>query len=47
MYWLHCRELMILGRERQLHLYKTKMAIAEIKALKLCRNHNLKDILSE
>ena len=47
MYRLHCRELTILGRERQLHLYKTTIAITEIKAVKLCRNHNLKDLLSE
>ena len=47
MYELHCRELTILGRERQLQLYKTKIAITEIKAVELCRNHNLKDFLSE
>ena len=49
MYRLHCRELTILGRERQLHLYKTKIAITEIKAVKLCRNrnYNLKDLLSK
>ena len=47
MYRSHCRELTILGRERQLHLYKTKIAITEIKAVKLCGNHNLKDLLSE
>ena len=46
-YRLHCRELMILGRERELQLYKTKIAINEIKAVKLWRNHNLKDLLSE
>ena len=45
MYRLHCRELTILGRERQLQLYKTKIAITEIKAVKLSRNHNLKDFL--
>ena len=39
---LHCGELTILGRERQLQLYKTKIAITEIKAVKLCRNRNLK-----
>ena len=48
MYRLHCREITILGRERQLQLYKTKIAITEIKAVKfICRNHNLKDLDSE
>ena len=41
------RELKILGREHQPRLHKTKTAITEIKALKLCRDHNLKDLLSE
>ena len=36
-----------LGRERQPRLHKTKTAITEIKAVKLCRNHNLKDLLSK
>ena len=40
------RELTILGRERQ-PLHETKTTITEIKAVKLCRNHNLKDLLSE
>ena len=35
------------GRESQPQLHRTKIAITEIKALKLCRNHNLKDLLSE
>ena len=39
------RELTILERERQPRLHKTKTAITEIKAMKLCRNHNLKDLL--
>ena len=43
MYMLHCRELTILGRERKLQLYKSKIAITEIKAVKLCRNHNSKN----
>ena len=41
------RELTILGRERQPPLHKTKTAITEIKARKLRRNYNLKDLLSE
>ena len=41
------RELMILGREHQPQLHKTKTAIIEIKAVKLCRKQNLKDLLSE
>ena len=47
MYRLRRRELTILGRERQLQLYKTKTAIAEIKAVQSCRNYNLKDLLPE
>ena len=41
------RELTILGRERRPRLHKTKTAITEIKAVQLCRTHNLKDLLSE
>ena len=41
------RKLTILGRERQPRLYKTKTAITEIKAVKLCRNRNLKNLVSE
>ena len=41
------RELTILGRERRPRLQKTKTAITEIKAVQLCRKHNLKDLLSE
>ena len=37
----------MLGQERQPRLHKTKTAITEIKAVKLCRNCNLKDLLSE
>ena len=40
------REFTILGRERQPRLHKTKTAITEFKAVKLCINHNLKDLLS-
>ena len=40
----HIRELTILGRERRPRLHKTKTAITEIKALQLCRKHNLKDL---
>ena len=41
------RELTILGRERRPRLHKTKTATIEIKAVQLCRKHNLKDLLSE
>ena len=41
------RELTILGPERRPRLHKTKIAITEIKAVQLCRKHNLKDLLSE
>ena len=41
------RELTILGRECQPRLPESKTAISEIKAVKLCKNHNLKDLLSE
>ena len=41
------RELTILGRERRPRLHKTKTAITEIKAVQLCRKHNLKDLSSE
>ena len=37
------RELTILRREPQ-ELHKTNTAIIEIKAVKLCRNNNLKDL---
>ena len=47
MYRLNCRELTILGREGELQFYNTKIAITEIKAVKLCRSHDLKDLLSE
>ena len=40
-------EFTILEQERQLRLHKTKTVINEIKAVKLCRNHNLKDLLSK
>ena len=40
------RELKILGQERQPRLRKTKITITEVKAVKLSRNHNLKDLLS-
>ena len=52
---LHCkmfvvqyytRVVTIFGREIQLQLHKTKIAITEIKAVKLCRNHNLIDLSS-
>ena len=43
MYRLHCRE----RREHQLKLYETKIPITEIKAVKLCRNHDLKYLSSE
>ena len=38
------RDLTILGRERQSRLRKTKTIITGIKAVKLYRNHNLKDL---
>ena len=41
------RELTILGQERRPRLHKTKTAITDIKAVHLCRKHNLKDLLSE
>ena len=41
------RELTILGRERRPRRHKTKTTITEIKAVRLCRKHNLKDLLSE
>ena len=41
------RELTVLGRELRPLLHETKTAITEIKAVQLCRNHNLKDLLSE
>ena len=41
------RELTIFGRKRRPRLHKTKTAITEIKAVQLCRKHNLKDLLSE
>ena len=41
------RERTILGRERQRRLRKTKTAITEINTVKLCRNCNLKDLLSK
>ena len=41
------KELTILGRERRPRLHKTKTAITEIKAVQLCRKHNLKDLFSE
>ena len=41
------RELTILGRERRPRLQKKKIAITEMKAVQLCRKHNLKDLLSE
>ena len=41
------RELAILGRERRRRLHKTKTAITDIKAVQLCRKHNLKDLFSE
>ena len=44
MYKLHCRELTILGLECEHQLFKTKIAITEIKAAKLRRNHTLKDL---
>ena len=47
MYRLHCKELKSLGLEGELQLFKTKVTITEIKAVKLCRNHNLKGLLSE
>ena len=40
------KPLTIFGRERQPQLHK-KIEITEIKAVKLCRNHNSKDLLSE
>ena len=40
-------ELTNLGRERRPRLHKTKSAMNEIKAVQLCRKHNLKDLLSE
>ena len=43
MYRLNCRELTTLRRECELQVYKTKIAITEIKAVKLCRSHNFKD----
>ena len=45
--WSFIRELTIIGRERRPRLQKTKTAITEIKAVQLCRKHNLKDLLSE
>ena len=44
---LQCRELMILGRERELPYYKIKIVIIEIKAVKSCRNRILKIPLFE
>ena len=41
------REHTILGRERRPRLDKTKTAITEIKAVQLCRKHNLKDLSPE
>ena len=41
------RELTNLGRERRPRLHQTKAAITGIKAVQLCRKHNLKDLLSE
>ena len=41
------RELTLLGRERRPRLHNTKTAITEIRAVQLCRKHNLKDLLSE
>ena len=41
------RELTISERERQTRIHKTKTALTEIKAMKPCRNHNLKDVISE
>ena len=35
MYRVHCSDLTVLGQECQLQLYKTKIAITEIKAGKL------------
>ena len=43
----YSRELTILGRERRPRLHKTKTAITEIKAVQLCRKHNLKDLSSQ
>ena len=43
----YTKELTILGRKRRPQLHKTKTAITEIKAVQLCRKHNLKDLLSE
>ena len=43
MYRLNCRELRTLSQERELQVYKTKVAITEIKAVKLCRSHNSED----
>ena len=45
--WESIREFTIVGRERRPRLQKTKTAITEIKAVQLCRKHNLKDLLSE
>ena len=39
------RDLTMLGRERQPRLCRTKTAITEIKAVNLCINDNLKDLL--
>ena len=44
---INIRELTILGRERRPRLHKTKTTITEIKAMQLCRKHNLEDLLSE
>ena len=41
------RELTNLGREHQPRLHQTKAVITEIKAVQLCRKHNLKDLLSK
>ena len=41
------RELTISERERQTRLHNTSTAITDIKAVKLCKNHNLKDLLSK
>ena len=44
---VNIKELTILGQECHPRLHKTQTIITEIKAVKLCRNHNLRDLLSK